>query len=76
MAHVIDAILTRQLPREHRVAVLEFTRAGYSAETGEFVGRTEAQEAAIRCLDCPLVDCTPCELADLRPINAEDRDAD
>lgn len=71
MAHVFDAMLTRQLPREHRIAVLEYARAGYHAETGEFVGRTEQQEAAIRCLDCGSQMCEHCELQDLRPGSSE-----
>jgi len=65
--HVIDHLLTRQLPREHRVAVLEIARAGYAGETGEFVGRTEQQEAAIRCLDCGSPMCEHCELRDVKP---------
>lgn len=59
-AHVIDGILTRQLPREHRVAVLEYVRAGYDTESGEFLGRTGEQEIAIRCSDCRSNMCEHC----------------
>lgn len=59
-AHVIDAILTRQLPQDQRVAVLEYVRAGYDGESGEFLGRTEDQEVAIRCADCGSQMCEHC----------------
>jgi hypothetical protein len=63
-SHVIDGLLTRQLPREHRIAVLEFVRAGYDSETGEFVGRTEDQELAIRCADCGSQMCEHCSISE------------
>jgi hypothetical protein len=66
-AHVIDGILTRQCVKRHRIAVLGYVLAGFDGESGEFVGRTEHQEAAIRCLDCGSPMCEHCELRDLKP---------
>lgn len=65
-SHVIDGILTRQLSRECRVAVLEYVRAGYDGESGEFLGRTRDQDVAIRCLDCGSQMCEHCEVREVR----------
>lgn len=66
VSHVIDGLLTRQLPRECRVAVLDYVRSGYDGETGEFLGRTAEQEVAIRCCDCGSQMCEHCEVGEVK----------
>lgn len=65
-AYLIDRMLMKHVAQEHRVAVLEFSRAGYDGETGRFIGRAPHRHAAIRCLDCRSPLCEHCEFRGMK----------
>ncbi|MFO7904518.1 MAG: hypothetical protein R6U98_17780 [Pirellulaceae bacterium] len=62
IAHQIEHLLFMvDVVPEHRLEVLDYVKAGFDSETGEYQERSPELQAMIHCIDCEYLggECPP-----------------